>query len=488
MPPTPVETEQDIQRLIDTGKSRSIDWFKDDTPIPRIALTLAAMANSAGGILIVGVGPTGMIEGVRDTDHTIDQVLQATLSLEPKLIIPMPRVHRVTDHPLVVVKIPPGMPNVYSLDGRYVHRHDRQNIGLKPSELRRLIIERGVTSFEVEVHPTATLNDIDWERARAYARTLSIVGEHEVRTLLERRGCLTQYNGSLSPTNAGMLLFGRDPQRFLRGSDITAARFAGDTMGDIFNREDITGTLPDQIRRAETFLADHLRKGILLGSRMERTEQLEYPMEAARELVVNAVAHRDYSIEGDGIRLFLFRDHMNVSSPGGLAGPVTVDNIKDERFSRNPVIVQILADMGFIERLGYGVDRVIDLMQAQGMPKPTFEETDGGFRVTLYRAPERSIIAYPPSSVKHPVYAVDKMNAELNPRQEIAVAHLRQAPNSRLTNSKLQSLCPDVHAETLRRDLADLVNQGVLVKRGQKRGSYYMLKPYEDSNNAPKPS
>ena len=105
-----------------------------------------------------------------------------------------------------------------------------------------------------------------------------------------------------------------------------------------------------------------MRRGVELGSKMERREQLEYPMEAARELVVNAVSHRDYSIAGDDIRLFLFRDRMEVSSPGGLPGPVTIDNIKDERFSRNPIIVQVLADMGFIERLGYGVDRVISLM------------------------------------------------------------------------------------------------------------------------------
>ena len=136
-------------------------------------------------------------------------------------------------------------------------------------------------------------------------------------------------------------------------------------MSDSFKREDIVGTIPDQIRRAEAFLIDHLRKEVSIGKTMERTETFEYPLEAARELVVNAAAHRDYSIAGDGIRLFIFRNRMEVTSPGGLPGPVTIDNIKDERFSRNPVIVQVLSDMGFIERLGYGVDRVIDLMHRE---------------------------------------------------------------------------------------------------------------------------
>src|SRR5690606_15283024 len=104
-------------------------------------------------------------------------------------------------------------------------------------------------------------------------------------------------------------------------------------------------------------------------------------------LVVNAAAHRDYSISGDTIRLFIFRNRMEVTSPGGLPGPVTIDNIKDERFSRNPVIVQVLSDMGFIERLGYGVDRVIDLMSEKHLRAPEFEETAGGFRVALYNDP-----------------------------------------------------------------------------------------------------
>ena len=187
--------------------------------------------------------------------------------------------------------------------------------------------------------------------------TLGGINENEVETALFRRGCLTKEDGRLRPTNAGILLFGKDPQRHIRGAEITAARFPGDGMGDTFQRQDISGTIPDQIRRAEAFLRDHLRKDVSIGQTMERTDTWEYPLEAARELVVNAAAHRDYSITGDGIRLFVFRSRMEVTSPGGLPGPVTIDNIKDERFSRNPVIVQVLSDMGRPGRLAVGAGR-----------------------------------------------------------------------------------------------------------------------------------
>ena len=247
-------------------------------------------------------------------------------------------------------------------------------------------------------------------------------------------------------------------------------------MSDTFSRQDLQGTLPDQIRRAETFLVDHLRKGVQLGSTMARQENFEYPLEAARELVVNAVAHRDYSVRGDGIRLFMFRDRMEITNPGQLAGPVTVANIRDERFSRNPAIVQVLSDMGFIERLGYGVDRVIDLMQQQNLNNPEFLETGGGFQVILRntQVTDQPVLD---SEVPEIIHIRGKYEGrEINPRQEAALIFLNTPGNTRITNSDLQQLCPDVHAETIRRDLVDLVTKDILQKMGQKRGSYYILK------------
>src|SRR5262249_29074773 len=156
-------------------------------------------------------------------------------------------------------------------------------------DIRRLMLERGETSFETETTHGASVDDLDWDKAKAYVASLGAIGETNVERVLLKRGCLAQDNGRLRPTNAGILLFGIDPQRHIRGAKITAARFAGETMTDNFHRQDITGTLPDQIRRAETFLHDHLRKSQHLGRTMAREDRYEYPLEAARELVVNAV-------------------------------------------------------------------------------------------------------------------------------------------------------------------------------------------------------
>jgi ATP-dependent DNA helicase RecG len=463
----------DIETMLRDGRSARLDWVGENASIDTIASILAAMANTHGGTLILGVaGPTATLIGVRDPENALDRVLQAALSTDPPLFIPLPRVMKAGEKPLIVAHVPPGMPHVYAHDGRYLQRQGFELIPLKPRDLRRLIIERGEVSFETEVARGSSLEDIDWDQAKSYAAEFGGAGDTSAESVLLRRGCLVRQDGRLRPTHAGILLFGKDPQRFIRSAEITAVRFAGEKMGDHFTRHDISGTLPAQIKKAEVFLRDHLRKNTALGAAMARTDTLEYPLEAARELVINAVAHRDYSIQGDSIRLYIYRGRMEVTSPGGLAGHVTIDNIKDERFSRNPAIVQVLADMRFIERLGYGVDRVIDLMKARNLPAPEFSETAGGFRVTLYSATGEADPTPTETALQfNGVYR----GVPINPRQEAALIYLHKN-NPRITNSDLQELCPDVHPETIRRDLADLVSKDILRKLGQKRGSYYTLK------------
>lgn len=477
---------ENLLQAIKKGRTTRLDWLGENAPIDSIASILTSMANAQGGMLVVGVlGPSGTLVGVRDADNVIDRVLQAALSIDPPLMMPMPHPAQMRDRSIVIVEIPSRMPHVYALDGRYLYRQGADNATLKPRDLRRLIIERGEAHFETEIAQGATLEDIDLDKVKAYAVGLGKSGDTAaLETLLIKRGCAVMHDDQIRPTNAGILLFGKEPHYIIRGSMISAARFGGQAMSDKFTRFDITGTLADQIRKAETFLVDNLRRGVQLGKTMARSEIFEYPLEAARELIINAVAHRDYSISGDEIRLFIFSDRMEVTSPGGLPGPVTLTNIKDERFSRNTVIVQVLSDLRFIERLGYGVDRVYDLMQQQSLHPPVFSETAGGFRAILYNQGEiapASLEAETPAPTPpeaEPTPAIT-FNGEykgiiINPRQEIALSYLLTG-NTRITNSDLQGLCPDVHTETIRRDLAALVTKKILRKLGEKRGSYYVL-------------
>ncbi len=454
--------------LLTKGMTEKLHWFPEDVPLSRLAAALVSLANTAGGQVLLGVSPrSGEIVGVRQPDEVIDRVLQAALLADPALVLPIPALQSMGGMQVVCVSVPAGLPNVYSLDGRYLGREGRQINPLPARRLRELLIERGVFQFDSEPPPDATLDDLDEQKISEYVTALGRLSAETPQEVLLRRGCLRRdSNGNYHPTFAALLRFGRAPQRWLPNATLLAARFAGVAFSDQYLKQELSGTLPEQLRQAEAFLRQNLRSVVRLVG-LTHQETPEYPFDAVRELLVNAVAHRDYSLQGDCIHLHIFADRLEVHSPGGLPGPVTLDNLLKARFSRNAVIVQVLSDLGFVERLGYGLDRVVTVMRQHSLPPPLFEEVAGSFRVTLFGPPMA-----PPAAPLPDLSAYRAL--DLNPRQQTALGYIAQ--HRRITNSDYQALCPDVHPETLRRDLVDLVSRGVLIKVGDKKATYYILK------------
>jgi ATP-dependent DNA helicase RecG len=165
-------------------------------------------------------------------------------------------------------------------------------------------------------------------------------------------------------------------------------------------------------------------------------------------------------LPGRRIEVRMFDDRLELISPGGLPGYITVDNLVDEHFSRNPRLVQGLFQWGFIEELGLGVDRMIEDMVNGGHPPPEFRDTHYSFTVTL-----KNIRVRP---------TIPSWELNMNERQLKALTFIQE--HERVTNRDYRNLCPNVSAETLRLDLADLVDRGLLLKIGAKKGTYYILK------------
>ncbi len=461
----------EISALYEQGESETLSFDLEAASATRLSETFAALANTRGGIVIIGVDPQGqVVKGVRDPDALREKALAAGLRCEPPLVLPRPELAELEGKQVLVVEVPAGLPHAYALRGKYLAREGRKNRVLGPRQLRQLLRERGESNFEAQTVSGATLEDLDRERIDAYARLFSSQDGQRQRAedkldLLYRRGCLVKEGSQFRPTVSGLVLFGREPQRLLPSAEILMARYAGRDMSDTFVRQTARGPLAEQIRIAEAFVVANMRKGVRIGD-LVREERPEYPVPAVREAIVNAVAHRDYAIRGEEIRVLMFADRIEVYSPGRLPGHITVDNIVEERFARNEVIVQVLTDLGFVERLGYGIDRIIRLMREAGLPKPRFQETANGFRLTLLGAGERFAV---------PGLDRDRFRqVPLNERQEAALQFLEA--NQRITNRDYRELYPDVSEETIRRDLADMVEGGLLLKMGDKKGTYYILK------------
>lgn len=438
-------------------------WLEQLDP-QRIAETLVAFANTDGGSLLFGA----RADGETVTREALDQALGEALGhCDPPVLTGERALVALTEARTAWrVEVPRSL-DMHALDdGRVLVRSGERNRTLGGREIQRLAGARTVGDFENELVPGARRSDFSAEMITAWLERRSLrlrqpAGEAS-DALLQEIGAL---DAEGRPTVTGVLLFCERPQRWLPQSGIVFVRFAGvtargeDGLAGYTRREELDGPLARMVELAWNLVWSEMAVSAVVKD-LEREETLEYPRFAVREAIVNAVCHRDYRMKGRRIEIRMFSDRLEVVSPGGLPGFITIENFVGEHFSRNPRIVGGLFQWGLIEELGLGIDRMLEVMQQAGHKAPDFDAQPYSFAVTLRNTRERRPL---PEHV-----------ANTNPRQQRALQYLRE--HGSITNREFRTCCQDVSSETLRLDLVDLVNKGILLRVGSRKGTYYILK------------
>ncbi|MCP4423940.1 MAG: transcriptional regulator [Chloroflexi bacterium] len=429
-----------------------------------VAECLAAFANGDGGLIVLGVDEQG-----RETETIWEEEADAILKEAATLCRPpVPSRWQPVDGPngtLIGINVPRSAELHTLYDGRVLIRSGNWNRPLSGNEVRALANSKNSAEFETDVVPGALPSDLNADIIRDYLDRREARGSAKVISTEELLFEVGATDRDGNPTVIGILLFGKNPQAFFPQSGIVFVKFMGtEPRGEDGNvgygrRDELTGPLPRIIDRAWNVIYEEMRVGAKVNG-LEREELTEYPRFAVREALVNAVAHRDYRISGRRIEIRMYADRMEIISPGGLPGYMTLDNLVEEHFSRNPRLVNGLYQWGYIEELGLGIDQMIEEMAQAGHPPPTFRAAPHAFTVTLSNKRERA--------------AAPKWTRTMNERQARALTYVRE--NGSVTNREYRQLCPDVSAETLRLDLVDLVDRGLLLKIGAKKGTYYILK------------
>lgn len=199
---------------------------------------------------------------------------------------------------------------------------------------------------------------------------------------------VTVSDGEDKISGAAILLFGKNPQKSFSRARVRFIRYEGTTaeVGDRMNViKDVkfTGRLLDQVNDVTAFVKTQIREYTKLGKGALFQTTPEYPEFSWTELIVNAVAHRDYSIMGTDIQIKMFDDHFLVESPGTLPGLVRINNIREYHFSRNPKIVELLNEYDLVKEFGEGVDRIYRDMKSAGLPEPEYRQSEFMLYITL---------------------------------------------------------------------------------------------------------
>lgn len=501
--------------LIKEGQGSRVA-FLETSDSNAIAETLVAFANTEGGIIVIGLKADGKVaDEAPDADAMQKAMQEADNLYNPAVVVDKweeiqlnltdtdtaeqadkdssgksksgdtvatdsnekDSAEKLSDDPaeenqgndtvtVYAVRVPRSIELHALADGRVLIRSGDANRPLGGQEILRLASAKSTGDFEAEVVPGVTRDNFSREMIDEYlakrAERTKRPYNGKVDDLLQEIGAITPDG---KPTVTGILLFSEYPQQWIPQSSVVFAKFVGKTprgesgLAGYTRREELTGPLPRLIEASWNLIWGEMAVSAVVKG-LEREERTEYPQFAVREAIVNAICHRDYRLRGRRIELRMYSDRLEVISPGGLPGFITVENIKDEHFSRNPRIVNGLFQWGYIEELGLGIDRMIEVMEQAGHQPPHFDARPYSFAVSLQNEREKP---------KQP----DWMR-NTNHRQAKALQYIRDKGS--ITNREYRSLIDGVSAETLRLDMVDMVEKGILIKVGSKKGTHYILK------------
>ena len=389
-------TTIDIKEMIEKGEDYYTE-FKEEAAHPDdLASEIVAFANSDGGKLIIGVSDTKVPVGVADADKALQRIDNiCAQNCDPPLLCKIEKI-KINEKTILSVRIPKGPERPYRTNkGVYYIRTSSGKRHASREELLRLYqATRSLYYDELPVSETG-LTDLDvvfFEKffEEFQRRKIGDVGI-SLPDLLKSMKIFTLAEDQKNVFSlAGLLLFGKNPQQHMPFAKITVAKFTGNEIGDIFEKKDIEGKLVDQIMNIESVIKLYTQSKVVIKG-FEKESRYEIPLEAMRELIVNAVVHRDYHIKSQ-IRIFIFDDRIEIMSPGKLPNTITLENIRwgGIHVERNPIIVSFLAKMGYMTQIGTGIIRAIRLVKEHTGREPDFEERGNDFVARIWRNQNRT--------------------------------------------------------------------------------------------------
>ena len=404
----------ELAELIQNGEDSAVEFKRDDVHPDSLAKEMAALLNLEGGVVLLGVEDNGAITGLTRGREEVERWVMdiARSNLQPE-IIPVWRSVAMDDGRVVgVVGLPedsPGKPYKAKRGSAWVTfvRVGSTSREATREEEGRLYQASRLVRYDIKPVAEMGMESLDLNRVENYFRDVlkrkapDRTDLEGWRRLLLNTDLLAETGGEAFATVAGLLLFGQNPNRRLPQAGVTATVFPRTEKDyDTTDEELIRGPLVSMVSRrgravekgvidrTVDFVARNMGTAAWLeGGRRHRKKSL--PIDAVREAVVNAAAHRDYTIVGTDIEVSLYLDRLEVISPGRLPNGVTVEKMKEGlRAARNELLKEILRDYGYVEHLGMGVrNRIIRSMRAHNGTEPDLVEEEFRFIVRLWKEP-----------------------------------------------------------------------------------------------------
>lgn len=374
-----LEYLKEPENLYYDRKSAKID-------LKSIANEVMAFANAQGGILAVGIKDNGEIEGFNkygiNKFNEAQKIVSSYLKPTPICNCEIVEINNIKDEEdkILLYHIEPSMNRVIrNVKDEVYCRQGDSSIRLTHDQIKSLEYDRNETNFENQIVWESSVEDIDSEVVEVFKKKIDTIDDDI--SVLKARGYLREVKGEIKFTNAGILLFGKNPSIYFPCSRLRVIKFEGNdfqigTSMNIVKEKTFDKNLYKILNEAKEFINSQLREFSYLNKDGVFEKHPEYPEFAWYEGIVNAVTHRDYSNSGEQIIVKIYNNRMEISSPGKLGGFVTLDTMRVKRYSRNPQIARALVEFGIVRELNEGVKRIYKEMHDFNLSEPIYSEPD----------------------------------------------------------------------------------------------------------------
>ncbi|MBW4359388.1 ATP-binding protein [Flavobacterium taihuense] len=361
---------------------------KDIKPT-KIAEELIGMLNADGGVLVFGVSDNGEFQDLRNLGEKLDGYRTLIFDfIQPACNIEIEEVE-VNGNLILLFHVEQELERIFC-------RKDNEDVFLRVLDtnrklnrdrIKKLEYDKSIRRFEEEIVNDLDFADLDQDLLKEYRAKLNYNGE--VLDLLTKRYLAKKNENGYALKNASVLLFSKDPEKYIPSASVRYIRYDGvvaltGVNHNVVKDERFENNIPKLINELRVFLKASFRDYYFLDMEDGKFRKVpEYPEEAWLEGVVNAMCHRSYNVQGSAIYIKHFNDRLEISNSGPLPSQVTIQNIKTERFARNPRIARVLEDMGYVRQLNEGVSRIYESMEKSMLSIPEYKEENGNVYLIL---------------------------------------------------------------------------------------------------------
>lgn len=449
----------DFEKIISQGESETLEFKRSTGEWKEIINTISAFSNTKGGTILIGINSVGEIKGVNIGKSTVENITNKIKeNTDPKIF---PHITRkvIDDKSIIIIEVKESNDHLVLAFGRPFKRVGKSTVRMSKDEYERIILEKHKEKlyFDSQICKGATLEDIDKDKVKRFLEKARFERRLEINTDITVNEALKKLNiiKNSKFTNAAILLFGKNPQKFFLQAEARCARFKGTKPLEFIDMKIFGKNIIDQRENALEFVKEHIKLHAEIKG-TERVEKWEYPIEAIREAITNAICHRDYKSTAN-VQVRIFDDRIEIWNPGKLLNGLTVEKLKEkhESIPRSPLLARIFFLMKYIEQWGTGTNRMVEWCQNYDLPEPVFEEVGKSFVVTIrkYKISEEII-------------------EELSEEEKAIMNYLKTEKN---INRKKGIQLLGVSKSTLLRIIKSLEEKELIKKCGKGKNIYYML-------------